>query len=208
MMFTIRCAGTRRLLPFLTIMAPARLFLLQIHVWLSKLIHGPPVALGSLAWPPPSHRSRTVSQVAGGSPQDLGPGAYLWRPLTREPRKPTAPQGYSDSVPPLPALSSSCVNEGNWFIFLSVSPKGTLLVHTLNADLVISFTTAAQSRRGFRPPSPNALESTRTPMGDYFGYPPVVQPGCSVSASQRATIYLHIGADLSRESYLPYSFAT
>lgn len=197
MVFTSQCAGTCRLLPFLVIMAPVRLFLLQIH--------GRPVALVYLAWPPLSHWSRMVSQVARGWPQDLGPGDHLWCPLRRTSRKPTAPQGYRDSVPPLPALSPSSVNEGNWFIFPSVSPKGSLLVHTLNEDLVTSFTTAAQSHEGF--PSPDPLASTRSPMGDYFGYPTVAQPGCSLSASQWAAIYLRIGADLSHDSYLPYSLA-
>lgn len=46
--------------------------------------------------------------------------------------KPTALQGYRDSVPLLPALSAGCVNEGNRFVFLPVSPKGSLLVRTLN----------------------------------------------------------------------------
>lgn len=203
--FTIRCAGTQRLLPFLMILAPVWLFLLQICVWLSKLIHGPPVSPCSLVWPPASHQGRTVSQVFGRSPQDAGLGDYLWHPFRRMPRKPTAPQGAGGSVPPLPVLSPACVNEGNWFIFQSVSPEGSLLVHTPSADLVTNFTTAVQCCGDFRPSYPNSVEYTRHPMGNYFGYPAVAQPGCSVSAGQQATIYLPIKTGLCYDSNLPYS---
>lgn len=41
----------------------------------------------SLAWSPPLHRSRRVSQAAGGSLQDLDPEDYLWHPLRTAPRK-------------------------------------------------------------------------------------------------------------------------
>lgn len=63
---------------------------------------------GLLSVSSPSRRSRTVSQETGGSPQNLGQRDYLWCPLRRVPRKPTAQQGYRDSVPLLPVLSPSC----------------------------------------------------------------------------------------------------
>lgn len=109
--------------------------------------------------------------MAGGSPQDIGLGDYLWHPFRRVPRKPTAPQGGGDSVPPLPVLSPACVNEGNWFIFQSVSPEGSLLVHTPTAELVTDFTTALQSCGDFSPFSPSPVECTRFPPGGLFWLP-------------------------------------
>lgn len=58
--FTVQYAGTCRLLPFLMTIAPAWLFPLQIHIWLSKLIQWCPVALDSLVWPPALHQRRTI----------------------------------------------------------------------------------------------------------------------------------------------------
>lgn len=92
-----------------------------------------------------------------------------------------------------------------WFIFQSVSPEGSLLVQKPSVDLVTNFTTAVQSCGDFRPSSPNPVESTRYPIGNYFGYPSVAQPGCSVSADQQATTYLPVGAGLSYDSNLPCS---
>lgn len=43
---------------------------------------------------------------------------------------------------------------------------------------------------------------------DYLGYSAVAQPWRGVSASQQANIYLHIGVNLCRDSYLSYSLVT
>lgn len=87
---------------------------------------------------------------------------------------PESPQLHRGTRTPLPGLSPSCANEGNGSIFPSARPEGSLLVHRLSTqNLVTSFTTAVQSHGGFRIPSPNPLESTRSPVGNYFGYSPV-----------------------------------
>lgn len=113
--------------------------------------------------------SRQNSLTGGwGSPQDVGLGDYLWHPFRRVPRKPAAPQG-GGCLPPLPVLSPTYVNEGNWFIFQSVSPEGNLSVHTPSADLVTNFTTAVQSCGDFRPSSPNPLHKML--CGELFWLP-------------------------------------
>lgn len=128
--FTVQCGGTCRLLPFLMTMAPAWLFLLQIHVWLSKLIHWRPAALDSLAWPLALHQRRRVSHLLEAHLGDLGLGDYQWCPLRIVPRKPTAPEGYWDLVPLLPTLSPSCANEDNWSVFSSALRGASWYIHS------------------------------------------------------------------------------
>lgn len=171
-------------------MAPVWLFLLQIHVWLSKLIHGPSVALGSLVCPL-SHTSRTVSQEARGSPQDTGQMDYLWCPLRRVRRKPTAPQGYRDSVPLLPVLSPSYVDEGNWFIFPSASPKRSLLVHTQCA-LGNQLCHHSLKSWGFQNPLPQLTRKHKKPHGGLFWLPTSDRPGevCLLTSKQPFTFIL------------------
>lgn len=98
-------------------MASVCLSVLQIHIWLSKLICWPPQC-GLCA----SHQ-RTVSHPLQDHLGDIVAGNYEWCPVRRVPRKPAAPQGCR--VLPLPMLSPSCVNEGNWCVF-STALRGAL----------------------------------------------------------------------------------
>lgn len=83
------------------------------------------------------------------------------------------------------------------------APRGafrcTHSVQTLVTNFILQFKVVGISD----PPLP--VHYTGCPVGNYFGYPPVAQPGCSVSAGQQATTYLPVGAGLSYDSNLPYS---
>lgn len=133
-------------------------------------MHAPPISPCSLVCSPCPHQGRTVSQAVGDHSRILACGMIHGILLGECPESQQLHRVEGTRcLPPPPVLSPTCVNEGNWFIFQSVSPEGSLLVHTLSADFGNQFYFAVQSCGDFRPSSPSPLH--RMPCGELFWLP-------------------------------------
>lgn len=198
MAFTVQYAVTCRLLSFLMTMAPAWLFPLQIHIWLSKLTQWCPVALDSLVWPPALHQRTIISHPLETHLGDLDLGVYQWCPLRKVPRKPTAPQGYQDLVPLLPTLYPSCANEANWSFPPALRGASWYIHSALTWWTVLLQLKAEGGRRA----SDDSIhwKGQGTPWEIIFVTHQWHSHGYSMPVSQQVAIYICIWTDQSHDS--------
>lgn len=203
MVFTIQCAGTHRLLPFFTVIAPPWLFWLQIlsrkaDIWTSSF--------SMLLRVSPSLTSRQNSLTGGWR---ITPGHWP-RGLSMASFQESAQEANSSmgwrtlSACTAGVISSLC----KWrqlVCFPICQPQGEPFGAHTHCRLGDQFHHCSSKLWDFRPSSPSLVESTRCPVGNCFGELPTSGTAWVLCVCWPASTYLPLRAGLSLDSNLPYS---